>query len=247
MSTDADETVRNNQLSNDFIDVCSLMESHLESKYKLETEGLGDSIRQVRDRDSVVARNRAAFEVIGRARNLLSHRSRVPGIPTTVTPSPQLLGAANNLLKQLTEPPTAADYANEPLDNVVRADALAPVMKKMTEDDFSQVLVVDPGHEVVLLTTNTIARWAASWLDDDGTLVAEAATVADALASKEDNEKVVAVKPTTSVLDIIEAFESSRPPRAVVVTKSGSLNDKPTGILVVDDVPAMHRGLQFLE
>lgn len=227
-----------------FLDACATIEEALVTRYGLaHVRGLGEAIEAVGTRDKVLNRHHSALRAFLKLRNALSHAAYEGGRPIA-NPLPTTVAQVERVAREITSPTQIRTLAAVPSSTVSRADALAPALTAMVDLRFSQVLVVDDDHDVTVLTTNTIARWMANHLESDGSLLIEGATVGEVLIAAE-RERVVAVRPTESVAAVIELFGESLPPRAVVISPGGTRRERPTGIVVVDDLPRLHDVLQF--
>lgn len=226
-------------LARRFLDACATIERCLKARYNLgSAHGLGNVLGDIGSRDKVVNQYQHALRAFVQLRNALAHSANEGGRPIA-NPLPATVEQIERIARQIDSPTPVRSLASPVTSTVSRTDALAPTLISMVEQGFSQVLVVDEGRDVTVLTTNTVARWMAAHLEPDGSLVVEGASVGEVLAHAEP-ERVVALRPTATVAEAIELFGNAVPPRAIVVTPSGKRTEKPTGIIVVDDLPRLH-------
>lgn len=235
---------RPEDLARRFLDAVARIEQALRQRHGdtvQHARGLGQLVSALEDKNKLVQAYRRDLRSFAELRNAIVHHPYDGGRPIAV-PLSSTVVRIEEIAEQLERPVTAerALQGTPPLEPVSRATEIHTLLPTMLAADYSQVVVYDPGHPVVLLTTNTIARWVASSIDSHGEAVLLAATVEEVLRLAED-EEVPVVKPRTPVVDILAKFASPVVPRAVVVTTDGKRTSTPTGIFVTSDLPHLHQ------
>jgi predicted transcriptional regulator len=107
--------------------------------------------------------------------------------------------------------------------------------------DFSQAPVVSRSGDIDLITTNAVARWvAASWEQAQGAALTET-SVEQVLHFSEKGDRVEIRSRGLKVVDAWRLFSgaSGEPPSAILLTHSGAATEKPLGLCVRADLPAM--------
>lgn len=120
---------------------------------------------------------------------------------------------------------------------------LRETLIEMAGRSFSQLPVYQSGKYIGLVTTNAVARWLASEIDEAGELLSEGTTVGHVLDFAEGYERAVHVARRTSVASVIETLMRPNPPVAVIVTESGGTAEKPLGVFVSTDLAYLLRTL----
>lgn len=174
-------------------------------------------------------------------RNAIVHDKYRDGLPIA-TPHPDVVTAIKAVRDQLRDPPRIATVLEDrgPVQTVGPGVGVWRALRAMTSQDHSQVLVYGDEGYAGLLTTNAVARWVASKVDDAGDLITEEVAVSDVTGFAEGYEVAEFVRrsaPVTAVIDLLRGGVGDGPPVAVVVTRNGKRSERPLGILVVHDLP----------
>ncbi len=200
-------------------------------------------VERLEPHDRLVREHRAALKAFAALRNAIVHDRYRSGQPIA-TPHPDVVRAICEIRDLLERPPRigAVVQGRGAVEVVAPNIGVWQALRSMTERDHSQVLVYGETGYVGLLTTNAIARWAASQVNDAGEILAEEAPVAEVLRAAEEFEVAKFVAREVAVVDVIDLLTGAagRPaPVAVVVTHSGDESESPLGILVVHDLPEL--------
>ncbi|MBB3677327.1 CBS domain-containing protein [Modestobacter versicolor] len=179
-------------------------------------------------------------------RNVISHQRYYDGRPIA-DPAPGVLEHLGQVRDLLLRPPTVLSVlAGRAVVSVRADDPVRAVLHQVRTLDYSQFPVYDDAGWAGLVTTNAIARWFARQVDDDEVTTGEE-PVAAVLACAEDQDAALHVPRTTTAAEAIELL--GRPlahgprPRALVVTDSGREGQAPLGVVVDEDLSALHRAL----
>ncbi|GAB2622902.1 hypothetical protein [Pseudactinotalea suaedae] len=230
-------------LARRFLDAVSRIEAAIKRRHPdaSRSGGLGTLVRSLDRRDKVIRTYHRELTDFAELRNAIVHNPYDGGIPIAV-PLVTTVTRIETIALQIENPVTVETALRgfPPLRTVSRASRIHTLMRDMLEYDYSQLVVYDPDQPATLLTTNTIARWVASVIDDEGEGVLLAATVGELLQLAEE-EVVSAVKPRTPIADVIAKFASEFVPRAVLVTRTGTRTSDPVGIFVTADLPRLNR------
>lgn len=225
-------------LARRFLDACADIESALRHRYRLNVTGFGAAVREAERRDAVVRRNRTALDVFTELRNVLSHKAYQDGAPVAA-PLRTTVEAIEKLRGEIVRPRPALDFAVRDVLIAHDSDPLPALLRVMASRDISQVPVYGSDTSVRLLTTNAIARWVAAHIDQEGMVLIDAGTTADALAYTEPHESIRLERRTVPAAKVLEALTREEPPGAVVLTENGRANEAVLGILSPMDVPRL--------
>lgn len=146
-------------------------------------------------------------------------------------------------MTETTDPLTVASFVHVPA-RVRFTDALRPVLRRMTDQAYSQVPVYHEDEYVGLLTTNAIARWLGAHLDDADGILAVDVGVGDVLGHAEAHERAVFVPTDLPAHDAARLLMADDAPTALIITDTGQEHGTALGILVHADVPAMLSALR---
>lgn len=139
--------------------------------------------------------------------------------------------------KELENPTTIHSFVRDTSVLVAEVDdPLRNALGSMIAHSFSQVPVYKSNEYAGLLTTNSVARWLASQIDDSGELFLEGVSVGTVLDFAEGFERAEHVKRRESVASIVERMMKVNRPVAMIVTENGLQAEKPLGVIVPDDL-----------
>lgn len=111
---------------------------------------------------------------------------------------------------------------------------------------FSQAPVMTADGQIELVTTNSVARWMAeSWETSQGVVLSES-SIRVILAHSEPGDRVEIRAKDLKVVEAWRIFsgEAGDPPAAILITNSGRRTEKPLGLCVRADLPAMLKTLK---
>jgi CBS domain-containing protein len=180
-------------------------------------------------------------------RNAISH-SRWNGDQPIADPNEATVTEIEQLRDQITSPPTARSVLSD--RRVCTAspdDPVSAVLKHVMDFDYSQIPVYHDAHYEGILTTNTVARWAAYWLGR-GYQLSGTELVSRVLAFTEPCERVLFASPAITAAEAIDKLthggKGRTPVTALLITKDGLESGTPTGIITSIDLLALSAALR---
>lgn len=173
-------------------------------------------------------------------RNLMSH---FPGTDDSVQPSDRLIELLDQTTQKVQNPPRAGQKAI-PRERILRAnmkDYVLPIMRKMNENVFTHIPIVENDRVVGVFSENTIFSYLA---DEEIVEIEETTTFSDLSdylplnAHKAESFRFVSKK--TLMAEVVqlfsEAVEKGDRIGLVLVTENGKPNEKLMGILTAWDM-----------
>jgi predicted transcriptional regulator len=189
---------------------------------------------------------REALQAFASLRNAISHGRLHDGQPAA-EPNEELVREIEQLRDQITSPPMAASLLSQ--GQVCTAspdDPVSAVLKHVMDFDYSQIPVCDDARYIGILTTNTVARWAAYWIGR-GHGLSGAEPVSRVLAFTEPCERALFVRDTITAAEAIDQLihggEGRTPVTALLITQDGLPSGKPVAIITSTDLPALSAAL----
>ena len=228
-------------LARDFLNAIGDLEREMVRLGARDPQGLGDAVRQLTDSRSLVRRYRSDLLTFATLRNAIAHNSYMHGRPIA-TPLPETVSRAKEVLAQFTRPAQAFDFGHTPLMFDESAD-LQPALQEMASRRLSQAPVTSGGVYKCMLTTNAVARWLASNIDQDGNVLMTEVRVADVVKHLEDHEVAKFAARSLTASEAVDLLTRKAPPLAVLLTQDGNKAQSILKILVASDVPAMMMAL----
>lgn len=219
----------------------------LERKYNTRFSGAGEACRQAAKRGHpVVKRNQADLELATELRNVIQHNPNRAGVPIA-DPREGLLDVIEEIARRIENPPPIHKYASKP-QILGPDDSLKRAAEQIVQFDLSQVPVYEGSTYVGLLTTNALARWLSSSIEEHADeLVTDEANVRAVLEHAEAGEKATFVKPNSSALSVCDKLSNVPAPPAVLVTSDGTAKGSLQGIVTRFDVPNIQKQLDIRE
>jgi hypothetical protein len=113
----------------------------------------------------------------------------------------------------------------------------------MPPKDFSQAPYVDEAGFYKLITSNAVARWAASSYEVKSGALIESARIVDVAGYSEDGDKLACKRHDLTAQSAIEILTdpSGIPPAAILLTDTGHENGKAMGLVVKADLPSLFK------
>ncbi len=174
-------------------------------------------------------------------RNAIVHKATHDGRPIA-EPHDETVALIEGIARRMAEPPPALMIAARDVIVCHPKDDVAQVAMRMRARGVSTMPVVDHGEVVGLLTSDTITRWMAAELESGRGLL-ETAPVREVLAHAEHPDEHAILGPGASAYEALTLFrrglEHGRPPRAVVITATGTDTGQIRGLLTAADMPRL--------
>jgi predicted transcriptional regulator len=176
-------------------------------------------------------------------RNAIVHE-RTDGHPIA-DPYPATVAAIERIADLLTRPPLAIAIVGAIQVKACKPEtAVADAARTMRDGNFSQLPVTDDESLIGLLTAETITRWMAAAMDNDGGVILEDHTVAEALPHTEnpDHHWELLSRQATAfdALNLFDRYSSSGwSLDAVLLTETGRTDQTLLSIIPAYDIPRL--------
>ena len=117
----------------------------------------------------------------------------------------------------------------------------------MPPKDFSQAPYVDEAGTYKLITSNAVARWAASSYEVKSGALIESARIVDVAMYSEDGDKLACRRHDLTAQAAIDILTDPRgiPPAAILLTDTGHENGNAMGLVVKADLPSLFKATAF--
>jgi len=148
----------------------------------------------------------------------------------------------------LTEPPGVGNYMVRNVRILPAEMAIGKAAELLYKSGFSQAPVYSGEIYLGLLTTDTIARWFADYLEAE---IVDIATtrVDEVLEYTEDKEHVYFLDRSATVFHVFELLDKyqglGKRLDAILVTHSGSSKEKLLGMLTIWDLPELYKAIEI--
>ena len=174
-------------------------------------------------------------------RNAISH-GEYQNYRPIAEPLPETVDEIEHIRDQLLHPPVAMDViGHQKVITFGPDDDVNVALRAIRDTGISQFPIYEGKQFVGMLTTNTIARWLASEINDDDTLTHKG--IRHVLTFNERKDQAVFLPREASATDVIAALTSPAAhhtlPRLVIITEHGHNNQQPLCVITPSNLPAL--------
>ncbi len=179
-------------------------------------------------------------------RNVIVHNPRTWSDPIADPRDSEVIGI-ENVLEVLRNPPKASEILRLVTPVVLSWDSeISEFFEElMSPKEFSQAPYLDSDGKYQLVTSNAVARWAATNYEKNYGALMESTIVSEVARFCEEGDHLVCEKHDVSAQTVIGILTSSSgiPPAAVLLTDTGHTSGKALGLIVKADLPALFRAV----
>lgn len=201
----------------------------------------------VRESRRLIPRQRELLVACGDLRNTILHTR---GSTTRAPIADPRLDIVEKLERQadlLENPPRVRTVLRLQPPGVFNAsDDLAEFLEVIVRQNYSQVLIRNGAGVLELVTTNALARWFATGYEVAEGIAVESTTLAKVRSHAEREDSLMLERRDLTVVEAWNAFAGIRKgvtPAAIVLSANGKAGEKPLGLCVRSDLPAMLKSL----
>jgi predicted transcriptional regulator len=181
-------------------------------------------------------------------RNVIVHNPRTWSNPIADPRDSEVIGI-EKLLEILRNPPKASEILRLVTPVVLSWDSEISEFfdELMPPKEFSQAPYLDKEKKYQLVTSNAVARWAATNYEKNSGAVIESTIVSEVAQFCEEGDHLVCEKHDVSAQAVIDILTSSSgiPPAAVLLTDTGHTSGKAMGLIVKADLPILYGALSI--
>ena len=179
-------------------------------------------------------------------RNVIVHNPKTWSDPIADPRDSEVIGI-EKVLEILRNPPKASEILRLVTPVVLNWDSEISEFfdELMPPKDFSQAPYLDQDGKYQLVTSNAVARWAATNYEKNSGAVIESSIVSEVAQFCEEGDHLVCEKHDVSAQAVIDILTSSSgiPPAAVLLTDTGHTSGKAMGLIVKADLPILYGAL----
>jgi hypothetical protein len=181
-------------------------------------------------------------------RNVIVHNPRTWSDPIADPRDSEVVGI-EKVLEILRNPPKASEILKLVTPVVLSWDSEIGEFfdELMPPKEFSQSPYLDKDGKYQLVTSNAVARWAATNYEKNSGAVIESTIVSEVAQFCEEGDHLVCEKHDVSAQAVIDILTSSSgiPPAAVLLTDTGHTSGKAMGLVVRADLPILYGALSI--
>lgn len=181
-------------------------------------------------------------------RNVIVHSSRVNSIPIA-DPRDTELVELERLVLILQNPPRVSAVLDLVEPVVLRWDSEVSdfFSELMPPKEFSQAPFTDQDGSYRLITSNAVARWAASSYEVSSGVIIEKTLIGEVAKHSEEGDKLVIKRHDLTSQEAIDILTNANgiPPAAILLTDTGHEQGRAMGLAVKADLPSLFKSLQL--
>lgn len=225
-----------------FLSAFNAIEGHLRDILKARnSDGFTWMVRLAAKKNMITEDQSRTLQEYAELRNAIVHGEFHNG-QVIADPRPETVATIEALRDAIVAPPTAMDVLGPlPVKTLSPDDSITSALKMIAKSTISQFPVYRGGRFEGLLTTNTIARWVANDLDDNGHL--DAVTVADAMKFAEHAERVEFLPRDITAARAVSTLMQPGSAQFALITASGRPHEKPLRAIGRSDLALLHQAL----
>ncbi len=189
----------------------------------------------------VVTRFKDELLSFGTLRNAIVHNPKIDN-KAIAEPHDSTVLRFNEIYEMVTNPKKVIPTFQFDVVGAHKDDYINDILKKMKRKSFSQFPVFDSNETIVeLINNNTISRWLASEIDENGTIIIDGVTVEKLIPEIELKGNYKFISRDTSIYEAYDLFlkhikEKERNLDVLFITHNGKETEKLLGLITISDL-----------
>ncbi len=224
-----------------FIAAFNNIDYTLKTRYNLSrTMGFSDLIRKMVGYNYIVRKNEDALIDYGRLRNAIVHNNDEYCI---AEPHDKVVEDIERIDKLLTRPPKAIDYVRRDVLTVDKDKTMREVITLIASSGYSNIPVYGESEIIGIANGQRILTSFGQFLLAGGKseVFLEHVKIEDMLSLIENSNYYSVADTEFTIEDALNAFHANSQLLAIILTKTGALNEKPLGIITGSDAMKMNQ------
>lgn len=224
-----------------FINAYNEIDYALRTQYNLKRSmSFSDLIRKAVLVNHIVRKYEDELIDYGRLRNAIIHRSNDNFI--IAEPHEEVVEEIEKIARLITTPPTALSICKEDVLTVDHDVTLENVLKIMAEYSFSNLPVYDNGALIGIANGQKILENIGKELLDENNILdyLNNTKIEDVLQNDSPYKQYEVLSSKATIEQVLDLYYKNRKLLAVLITKDGSMNEPPLGILTTTNVMEMN-------
>lgn len=231
-----------------FLDAIVEVEELLRQSEAGNTGGQSDLESMITRSKSLTTEHKRKLHSWRKLRNVIVHSSRVNSKPIA-DPRDTEVEELEKLVAILRNPPRVSAVLDLVAPVVLRWDSEVSdfFSELMPPKEFSQAPFTDQDGTYKLITSNAVARWAASSYEVNSGVIIEKTLISEVADYSEEGDKLVSRRHDLTCQDAIDILTNPNgiPPAAILLTDTGHEHGRAMGLAVKADLPALYKSLQL--
>ena len=192
-------------------------------------------------KNTVVNRFKDELLSFGTLRNAIVHNPKIDN-KAIAEPHDRTVERFNEIYEIINNPKKVIPIFQFDVLGANKDDYINDILKQMKQKSFSQFPVLDSNEAIIeLINNNTISRWLASEIDENGTIIIDGVTVEKLIPEIEFKRNYKFISRDTSIYKAYDLFlnhinEKERNLDVLFITHNGKETEKLLGLITISDL-----------
>lgn len=226
--------------SEKFLETYNNLDQYL--KKEIRADDYVSYANKVKDsKNTVVNRFKDELLSFGTLRNAIVHNPKIDN-KAIAEPHDMTVKRFNEIYEMITNPKKVIPTFQFDVLGARKDEYVNDILKKMKQKSFSQFPVLDSNEAIIeLINNNTISRWLASEIDENGTIIIDGVTVEKLISEIEFERNYKFISRETSIYKAYDLFlkhikEKGRNLDVLFITHNGKETEKLLGLITISDL-----------
>ncbi|WP_201592888.1 CBS domain-containing protein [Psychrobacter fozii] len=192
-------------------------------------------------KNTVVNKFKDELLSFGTLRNAIVHNPKIDN-KAIAEPHDRTVERFNEIYEIINNPKKVIPTFQFDVLGANKDDYINDILKQMKQKSFSQFPVLDSNEAIIeLINNNTISRWLASEIDENGTIIVDGVTVEKLIPEIEFKRNYKFISRDTSIYKAYDLFlnhinEKERNLDVLFITHNGKETEKLLGLITISDL-----------
>ena len=192
-------------------------------------------------KNTVVNRFKDELLSFGTLRNAIVHNPKIDN-KAIAEPHDRTVERFNEIYETINNPKKVIPTFQFDVLGANKDDYINDILKQMKQKSFSQFPVLDSNEAIIeLINNNTISRWLASEIDENGTIIIDGVTVEKLIPEIEFKRNYKFISRDTSIYKAYDLFlnhisKDERNLDVLFITHNGKETEKLLGLITISDL-----------
>ncbi|MCC3309165.1 CBS domain-containing protein [Psychrobacter sanguinis] len=226
--------------SENFLETYNNLDQYLNKEVRADNH-VGYANKVKNSKNAIVSRFKDELLSFGTLRNAIVHNPKI-GNKAIAEPHDSTVKRFNEIYEMIINPKKVIPTFQFDVLGAQKDDYINDILKKMKQKSFSQFPVLDSNGTIIeLINNNTISRWLASKIDENGTIIIDGITIEKLMPEIEFKHNYKFISRETSIYKAYDLFlnhinEKERNLDVLFITHSGRETEKLLGLITISDL-----------
>ncbi|MBH0064166.1 CBS domain-containing protein [Psychrobacter sp. SZ93C1] len=226
--------------SEKFLEIYNNLDQYLKKEIRAD-DYVSYTNKVKNSKNTVVNRFKDELLSFGTLRNAIVHNPKIDN-KAIAEPHDRTVERFNEIYETINNPKKVIPTFQFDVLGANKDDYINDILKQMKQKSFSQFPVLDSNEAIIeLINNNTISRWLASEIDENGTIIVDGVTVEKLIPEIEFKRNYKFISRDTSIYKAYDLFlnhinEKERNLDVLFITHNGKETEKLLGLITISDL-----------